>query len=159
MLKQDIPVLATPQQKRTSSINKIYNYIRELSGSKEKQNSGRTTLEGDGDRGALKEILSGIFQPFCCYLLRMLQNYEPYQFVLRRNSGKMGRPLQWAMVNSAKSLGQIIMQLHRFGRYFINDLKGILIYLTYLTSKDISLYYDALVNEAQHQAAAWKTRI
>jgi hypothetical protein len=44
MLKQDIPALATPQQKRASSINKIYNYIRELSGSKEKQNSGRTAL-------------------------------------------------------------------------------------------------------------------
>lgn len=28
MLKQDIPALATPQQKRASSINKIYNYIR-----------------------------------------------------------------------------------------------------------------------------------
>lgn len=89
----------------------------------------------------------------------MLQNHEPYHFILRRNAGKMERPLQWAMVNSAKALGQIILQLHRFGRYFINDLKGILIYLTYLTSKDTSLYYDALMTEAQLQAAAWKTRI
>jgi hypothetical protein len=75
----------------------------------------------------------------------MLQNHEPYQFMLRRNCGRMERPLQWAMVNSAKALGQIILQLHRFGRYFINDLKGILIYLTYLASKDTALYYDALM--------------
>ena len=59
------------------------------------------------------------------------------------------------MINSAKALGHIIDQLHRFSRYFINDLMGILLYLTFIASKDISLYYDILVNEAETQAKVW----
>jgi hypothetical protein len=45
LLKQDIPRLTNQKQKRTSSINKLYGFIRELSGSKEKHvPSGRTNL-------------------------------------------------------------------------------------------------------------------
>jgi hypothetical protein len=69
------------------------------------------------------------------------------------------RSLQWAIVNSAKALGQIVAQLHRFGRYFINDLLGVFLYLTLVASKDVSLYYDALAQEAERQATVWRERI
>jgi hypothetical protein len=59
------------------------------------------------------------------------------------------------MINSAKALGHIISQLHRFGRYFINDLMGILLYLTSIASKDLSPYFDVLVAEAETQAEVW----
>jgi hypothetical protein len=47
ILKEDVAKLINPKQKRASSISKIYGYIRELSGSKEKYNlqTGRTQLE------------------------------------------------------------------------------------------------------------------
>lgn len=45
ILKQDLPRLANHRQKRASSINKLYSYIRELSGSKEKHaQTGKTAL-------------------------------------------------------------------------------------------------------------------
>ena len=75
MLKQDLPLLVQTKQKRASSISKLYGFIRELSGSKDKNtNQGKTNLEGEADRGAVKEIVTNIFEPFCCYLLRVLQS-------------------------------------------------------------------------------------
>lgn len=62
-------------------------------------------------------------------------------------------------MNSAKTLGQIIYQLHRFGRYFINDLMGILLYMTLLASKDMALYYDVLMGQAEREAVHWEQLI
>jgi hypothetical protein len=89
----------------------------------------------------------------------MLQNHESHFTIVRRCEGKQEHSQRWTMMNSAKALGQIIYQLHRFGRYFINDLMGILLYLTLVVSKDISTYYDALMDEAKREAEEWRGKI
>jgi hypothetical protein len=52
---------------------------------------------------------------------------------------KQSRSSRWKMINYSKILGQIVYQLYRFGRYFVNDLMGMLIYLTLLSSKDLAV--------------------
>lgn len=91
-------------------------------------------------------------------MLRMLQKHDTYSIILKR-TGSSDSSLLWTMANSAQCLGQIVSQLHRFSRYFINDLLGILLYLTLCVCKDISLYYDALAGELGSQAAEWRRLI
>lgn len=87
-MKEDIVRLINPQQKRESSINKIYKYIRDLSSSRDKYDSplGKTIIEGESDKGAIKEIISQIIEPFCIYMLKILQNKEFYLSVFKPNT-------------------------------------------------------------------------
>jgi len=43
------------------------------------------------------------------------------------------------MINFGQTLGKIVYQLYRFGRYFVNELAGILVLLTIICSKDLAV--------------------
>lgn len=43
------------------------------------------------------------------------------------------------MINFGQTLGTIVYQLYRFGRYFVNELAGIIVLLTIICSKDLAV--------------------
>lgn len=70
-------ILNAKNKKKEGSISKVYNIIRSLSGSKErpKSNSGKMRIEDQIEKGAIKEVLKKIIEPYAVYLSRIIEDY------------------------------------------------------------------------------------
>lgn len=65
----------------------------------------------------------------------------------------------WKWVNSSRSLGEIVMELNRLGRYFREDLTGIWVFSAYLMSLDLAIYYDRLRSHIDSDCLFWQGQI
>lgn len=117
----------------------MYQFIRELSGSKEK--TGRTRIEDSsqkGVKGGLNETLSKVIVPFCLYLLKVLQDHQSYKLLVQHSAITAEQDL-WKLINWALSLGEIVNKVAKLTRYFTKDFHEVLIFIVFLASKDLAV--------------------
>ncbi len=108
VMEEDAKEVLESREKKTGSLERMYMYIRELSGSREKAAS-KTKMElssQSGTKGGLKETLTKAILPFCAYLLRVLQDTEAYAQALKRETLK--GEARWRVINWCLQLGQIV---------------------------------------------------
>lgn len=63
---------------------------------------------------------------------------DSYHSIIQKKK-RISGPLLWKMINFGQTLGTIVYQLYRFGRYFVNELAGIIVLLTIICSKDLAV--------------------
>lgn len=127
-------------KKREGSLTKVMEYIRELSSSKEKREKreGKMVIEKQSEKGAVKEIIKKVIEPFSMYLLKITQESEAYTS-LSNSKRKSRSPLLWKAINWSRILCDIIIELNRLGRYFRDDLTGVWVFMAFLISADITV--------------------
>jgi len=74
------------------------------------------------------------------YLLKIVEDFEVYGFI-KSNKKEYESVLIWKLINWSKALGSIVMEVHRLGRYFKDDMLSLSVYMNYLISMDIAVLY------------------
>lgn len=140
ILREDLQEVASYErkEKRENSLSKLYHYVRELSGSRERGRN-RLEVEGQSDKGTLNEMASKVMQPFCLYLLKILQDNAVYCSLVRNQQQTSPHEVDWKVINWGRTLSDVVLQLSRLSRYFKADMLGVLVYLAYLLSVDLSV--------------------
>lgn len=157
ILKQDIENLLHPESKRESSLTKLKGYLRDISRSKEKQLESKLQIQVQREKGAMKEILQRILQPFCLYLLKIIQDSELFAIV--KKTKKSEQSINWKIINWSIGLGDILIQLNRLGRYFKQDLMGVWVFVSYMISVDMSVFYQHMRNNIDSDCQQWCDKI
>ena len=74
------------------------------------------------------------------YLLKIVEDFEVYGLIVSSKKEYEGVVI-WKLINWSKALGSIVMEVHRLGRYFKDDMLSLSVYMNYLISTDIAVKY------------------
>ena len=96
-------------KKREDSISKIKDFMRKLSGSKDRSRStkGKMGIEKQNEKGAIGQVIYKIVAPFCLYMMKVGDDFETFWKI--KHSAEIEKVLIWKMANWAKILGKIIL--------------------------------------------------